>query len=53
MGGPPPVQGFPGVGVGPGVWAAMLGLYEERLTDDDLDQLESLIERARKRGGAK
>jgi predicted transcriptional regulator len=33
--------------------AAMLGLYEERLTDEDLNQLESLIERARKRGGAK
>lgn len=31
--------------------AAMLGLYEEGLTDADLDRLEDLIERARKRGG--
>jgi len=26
--------------------AAVLGLYEERLTDDDLDRRDSLIERA-------
>ena len=32
--------------------AAMLGAYEDRLTDADLDRLERLIEDARKRGGA-
>ena len=31
--------------------AAMLGLYEGRLTDADLDRLERLIDEARKRGG--
>ena len=32
--------------------AAMLGVYEDRLTDDDLDRLSALIDDARKRGGA-
>lgn len=32
--------------------AAMLGMYESRLTDADLDRLESLIEQARSKGGA-
>ena len=33
--------------------AAMLGQFEGRLTDDDLDRLEGLIDEARKRGGGK
>lgn len=32
--------------------AAMLGVYEDRLTDADFDRLESIIEAARRRGGA-
>ena len=32
--------------------AAMVGMYEDHLTDDDLDELERLIERARNKGGA-
>ena len=32
---------------------AMLGMYEGRLKDDDLDRLEKAIEQARKRGAAK
>ena len=32
--------------------AAMVGIYEDRLTDEDLDKLERLIERARKGGAA-
>ena len=32
---------------------AMLGMYEGRLRDDDLDRLEAAIEQARKRGAAK
>jgi BlaI family transcriptional regulator, penicillinase repressor len=32
---------------------AMLGMYEGRLKDDDLDRLEAAIEQARKRGPAK
>jgi predicted transcriptional regulator len=32
---------------------AMLGMYEGRLKDDDLDRLEAAIEQARKRGAAK
>jgi BlaI family transcriptional regulator, penicillinase repressor len=32
--------------------AAMLGVYEDRLTDAELDRLASLIEDARRRGGA-
>lgn len=32
--------------------AAMVGMYEDHLTDEDLDELERLIERARTRGGA-
>jgi predicted transcriptional regulator len=32
--------------------AAMLGMYESRLKDADLDRLESLIEQARSKGGA-
>ena len=31
--------------------AAMLGMYESRLKDEDLDRLESLIEQARGKGG--
>ncbi len=31
--------------------AAMLGMYESRLKDADLDRLESLIEQARNKGG--
>ena len=31
--------------------AAMLGMYESRLKDEDLDRLESLIEQARNKGG--
>jgi predicted transcriptional regulator len=31
--------------------AAMLGMYESRLEDADLDRLESLIEQARSKGG--
>ena len=31
--------------------AAMLGMYESRLKDSDLDRLESLIEQARSKGG--
>ena len=31
--------------------AAMVGMYEDRLTDEDLDKLERLIDKAR-RGGA-
>lgn len=31
--------------------AAMLGLYERRLTDDDLDRLEALLEQVRRKGG--
>ena len=33
--------------------AAMLGMYEKHLTDDDLDALEQAIERARSKGGSK
>jgi BlaI family penicillinase repressor len=33
--------------------AAMLGMYEKHLTDDDLDALEAAIERARGKGGSK
>ena len=32
--------------------AAMLGMYESRLKDADLDRLEALIEQARSKGGA-
>jgi predicted transcriptional regulator len=32
--------------------AAMLGMYESRLKDADLDRLESLIEHVRSKGGA-
>lgn len=32
--------------------AAMVGLYEDRLTDSDLDDLEKLIDKARSKGGA-
>lgn len=32
--------------------AAMVGMYEDRWTDDDLDKLERLIEKARSKGGA-
>ena len=32
---------------------AMLGLYEGRLKDEDLDRLEAVIEQARKRGARK
>ena len=32
---------------------AMLGLYEGRLKDDDLDRLEAVIEQARKKGTRK
>ena len=32
--------------------AAMLGVYEDRLTDDDLARLSALIDDARRRGGA-
>src|SRR5688572_3279725 len=32
---------------------AMLGMYEGRLTDEDLDRLEKAIEQARQRGGQK
>ena len=31
--------------------AAMLGVYEDRLTDTELDRLSAIIEDARKRGG--
>jgi hypothetical protein len=31
--------------------AAMLGMYESRLKDADLDRLESLIEQVRSKGG--
>ena len=31
--------------------AAMLGMYESRLKDTDLDRLEALIEQARSKGG--
>lgn len=31
--------------------AAMLGMYESRLKDEDLDRLELLIEQARSKGG--
>lgn len=31
--------------------AAMLGMYESRLKDEDLDRLEDLIEQARSKGG--
>ena len=31
--------------------AAMLGMYESRLKDSDLDRLESLIEQVRSKGG--
>lgn len=31
--------------------AAMIGLYEQRLDDDDLDRLEALIDQVRQRGG--
>ena len=33
--------------------SAMLGMYEGRLKDEDLDRLEAAIEQARKRGGQK
>jgi predicted transcriptional regulator len=32
---------------------AMLGIYEGRLSDDDLDRMEAAIEQARKRGGTR
>lgn len=32
--------------------AAMLGMYESRLKDEDLDRLEALIEQVRNKGGA-
>ena len=32
--------------------AAMVGMYEDRLTDSDLDDLEKLIDKARSKGGA-
>jgi predicted transcriptional regulator len=32
--------------------AAMVGMYEDRWTDEDLDNLERLIEKARGKGGA-
>jgi predicted transcriptional regulator len=32
--------------------AAMLGMYESRLKDADLDRLEALIDQARSKGGA-
>jgi BlaI family transcriptional regulator, penicillinase repressor len=32
--------------------AAMLGVYEDRLTDAELDRLQALIDDARRRGGA-
>jgi BlaI family transcriptional regulator, penicillinase repressor len=32
--------------------AAMVGLYEDHLSDSDLDDLEKLIDRARSKGGA-
>lgn len=32
--------------------AAMVGMYEDHLSDEDLDELERLIERARSKGGA-
>jgi predicted transcriptional regulator len=31
--------------------AAMIGLYEKRLDDDDLDRLDALIDQVRRRGG--
>jgi BlaI family transcriptional regulator, penicillinase repressor len=31
--------------------AAMVGMYEDRWSDDDLDKLEKLIEKARGKGG--
>jgi predicted transcriptional regulator len=33
--------------------AAMLGMYEKHVTDDDLDALDAAIERARRKGGSK
>jgi hypothetical protein len=30
----------------------MVGMYEDRWSDDDLDNLEKLIEKARGKGGA-
>jgi predicted transcriptional regulator len=33
--------------------AAMVGIYEDHLSDDDLDALEQAIERARGKGGAR
>ena len=33
--------------------AAMVGMYEDDLSDDDLDALERAIERARAKGGAR
>jgi hypothetical protein len=30
----------------------MVGMYEDRWTDEDLDKLERLIEKARGKGGA-
>ena len=33
--------------------AAMVGMYEDHLSDEDLDALERLIERARDKGGAR
>lgn len=33
--------------------SAMLGMYEGRLSDEDLDRLEAAIEQARQRGGQK
>ncbi len=33
--------------------SAMVGIYEGRLTDEDLDRMESAIEQARKRGAQK
>jgi uncharacterized protein YbjQ (UPF0145 family) len=31
----------------------MLGMYEKNLTKDDLDAIEEVIERARRKGGQK
>jgi predicted transcriptional regulator len=31
--------------------AAMVGMYEDRLTDSDLDDLEKIIDKARSKGG--
>ena len=46
------VQTFFGNSAGTAV-SAMVGLYEGRLTDEDLDRMEAAIEQARKRGARK